>query len=118
MVWVLIPLLSVSFENVLIGFMCRYIYLHMKHIIPAEATSGTIGNALKVADNRRSGVNEPGGGAVETCCRGPGIESGPMFRPPRGATPKPSAPPATKCPSDAGTPPLEARCQIAIQLQG
>ena len=74
-----------------------------------------IGNARKVADNRRSGVNERGG-AVETGCRGPGIESGPMFRPPRGATPKPSAP-ATKCPSDAGTPPLEARCQIAINCK-
>src|SRR5450759_4739433 len=50
-IWVLVPLLSVSFEKVLISFMCRYIYLHMKlHIISAQATSGTIGNARKVAD--------------------------------------------------------------------
>ena len=39
-----------------------------------------IGNARKLAHNRRSGVNERGG-AVEAGCRGPSIESGPMFRP-------------------------------------
>jgi hypothetical protein len=116
-IWVLVPLLSVSFEKVLISFMCRYIYLHMKlNIISAQATSGTIGNARKVADNRRSGVNEQRGRG-----RGRLPRAGHRVRahvsPPARCTPKPSAP-ATKCPSDAGTPPLEARCQIAIKLPG
>jgi hypothetical protein len=117
-IWILVPLLPVSFERVLIGFMCRYIYLHIKqYIVSAQATSGTIGKRAEGGRQPTFWSERAEGARSRPAAADRASSPGPCSAPPARCTPKPSAP-ATKCPSDAGTPPLEARCQIAIKLQG
>ena len=60
--------------------MCRYIYLHMKLY---NSCSGHAWHERKRAEAGPQPTfwSERAGGAVEAGCRGPGIESGPMFRP-------------------------------------